>query len=146
MSKFTAAVGGLFIGGLVGIGVGMLVAPKSGAETRADLSAATTDLFGAGVNSYGQNPEQFQAQMSSSASGVGRRNDEMQAKIENARAIIAEQVSRNAAIAHEQIDKNMPIVAEKVTEAADAAQSAMDDLAEKIAPKKDAAPSAPAAE
>jgi len=139
MSKLAAAMGGLVIGGLVGVGVGILVAPKSGAETRANITNTANDLFEQGHGLYNQSVDSVQSHVSDIQPAINRKNDEMQTKIENARAIIAERVSRNAAIAHEQIDKNMPIVTEKVNEAATVAQSAMDDLAEKIAPKKDAA-------
>ncbi len=146
MSKLAAAMGGLVIGGLVGVGVGILVAPKSGAETRADITNTASDIFEQGHGLYHQSVDSVQAHVSDIQPVINRKNDEMQAKIENARAIIAERVSRNAAVAHEQIDKNMPIVTEKVNEAATAAQGAMDDLAEKIAPKKDSASAAMTAE
>jgi len=43
---------GLFIGGVIGIAIGILFAPKSGKETRDDISSKTTDLLSKAKDEY----------------------------------------------------------------------------------------------
>jgi gas vesicle protein len=43
---------GLVIGGLIGVGLGILYAPKSGKETREDLTRKTDDLLGKAREEY----------------------------------------------------------------------------------------------
>ena len=43
---------GLFIGGLVGVVLGVLYAPKSGKETREDIARTTEDLLSRGKEEY----------------------------------------------------------------------------------------------
>lgn len=159
MSKLGAAFGGIIIGGLAGLSAGFLLAPKSGAETRADINDAAGELFTQGSNIYQDAADRVQSNISNIQPNINRRSGEMQEKIDNARAIIADQVTKNAAvaheqidkgvpfvtekvgeavaIAHEQIDKSMPFVSERVGEAATIAQGVAENLADKISPRKD---------
>ena len=43
---------GLFIGGLIGVVLGVLYAPKSGKETREDIARTTEDLLSKGKEEY----------------------------------------------------------------------------------------------
>ena len=43
---------GLFIGGLIGVVLGVLYAPKSGKETREDIARTTEDLLSRGKEEY----------------------------------------------------------------------------------------------
>ena len=43
---------GLVIGGLIGVGLGILYAPKSGKETREDIARKTEDLLGKAKEEY----------------------------------------------------------------------------------------------
>jgi len=43
---------GLFIGGLIGVVLGVLYAPKSGRETREDIARTTEDLLSRGKEEY----------------------------------------------------------------------------------------------
>ena len=43
---------GLFIGGLIGVVLGVLFAPKSGKETREDIARTTEDLLSKGKEEY----------------------------------------------------------------------------------------------
>ena len=43
---------GLFIGGLIGVVLGVLYAPKSGKETREDIARTTEDLLSLGKEEY----------------------------------------------------------------------------------------------
>ena len=43
---------GLFIGGLIGVILGVLYAPKSGKETREDIARTTEDLLSRGKEEY----------------------------------------------------------------------------------------------
>jgi gas vesicle protein len=47
-------VKGLVIGGVVGMAIGVLYAPKSGCETRDDLTKSTKKLYGQGKERYEQ--------------------------------------------------------------------------------------------
>ena len=52
---------GLFIGGLIGMVLGVLYAPKSGKETREDIARTTEDLLSKGKEEYEKAVERSKA-------------------------------------------------------------------------------------
>ena len=50
--KSSGLLKGLFIGGLIGVVLGVLYAPKSGKETREDIARTTEDLLSRGKEEY----------------------------------------------------------------------------------------------
>ncbi len=89
--------GGVFIvGALIGFAAGVLIAPKSGAETRADAAGFARDIVGQGQDFYQQGTQRFKTSASSARFNGEQGNDQLQAKIDAARKIISEQVARNA--------------------------------------------------
>ena len=52
---------GLFIGGFIGVVLGILYAPKSGKETREDIARTTEDLFSKGKEEYEKAVERSKA-------------------------------------------------------------------------------------
>ena len=127
---------GVFIFGvIVGAGIGLLTAPKTGEETREEVLNLAKDYWGqaqvlkdrvAGVADQGVEDV------------FARHDGDVQEKIDAARKIIADQVAKNAAVAHETLQKSVPIAAEKIANAAAVAHSAAENLADRIAPSGDA--------
>jgi gas vesicle protein len=123
-------LGAFIFGAIVGVGVGLLTAPKPGKEIREDALNLAKDYWGQtqGLRERVANVTDFKTP------DFPRCDGDVQEKIDAARKIIADQVAKNAAVAHETLQKSVPIAAEKITNAAAAAHSAAENLAEKISP------------
>jgi gas vesicle protein len=147
MGKFVSFI----IGGAIGAGLGILFAPRSGVETRAQLAEKVDEYWGQGVNFYDQSKVRVQESVAGVQPVINQKSDELREKIDNARTLIAEQVAKNAAAARDAINDKVPVVAEKVNAAADVvrgqldtAASALRSKAAEIATEDGEAPVAPA--
>ncbi len=105
--------GGVFvIGALLGAAAGLFLAPKSGEENREDAKEFARGCLGQSQEYYQQGVQHFQSSVSSIRPTVDQSNDQLQAKIDAARKIIAEQVAKNAAASKAAADANETIDAE----------------------------------
>ncbi|MBQ6454000.1 MAG: YtxH domain-containing protein, partial [Coriobacteriales bacterium] len=64
------SIGGLVLGGLIGVVVGLLVAPRSGAETRSMLSDKVDELYGEGKSVAAQSFEKIQETASTAGAKI----------------------------------------------------------------------------
>jgi len=94
MSNSRDFVKGMIIGGLIGAAVGILFAPKSGKETREDISRKTQDLLSRAKEEYESAVEkskkayeaavekmkEFQAMARTKASDAGQKVDDLAEK------------------------------------------------------------------
>ena len=116
--------GGVFlIGGIIGFAAGIFLAPKDGESNRADAADWARELLGQGQERYQQGAQRIQSSISSVRPSADAKNDQLQAKIDAARKIIAEQVAKNAAAAKAAIEEDAQIVAEAIEETAPAAEA-----------------------
>ena len=125
MRKF----GFFLIGGVVGAGVALLFAPRTGEETRALVADKADEYWGKGQNWYGESKARIQEGVAGVQPVITRTGDELREKIDNARTLIAEQVAKNAAAARDAINDKMPGAAEKLSHAADAVRGQIDNAA-----------------
>jgi len=125
MGKFTS----FLIGGAVGGILGLLLAPRSGAETRAIVADRVDDYWGKSQDFYHQSVNRIQDSYSRVQPEVSKRGDELREKIDNARTIIADQVAKNARAARDAINDKIPVAAEKVSQVVDSARSQIDSAA-----------------
>jgi len=126
--RFTA----FLIGGVVGAAAALLFAPRSGKETRAFLTDKAEELWGEGADFYSQNYERVKTEAANVQRTAAQANDELRAKIENARSAIAEQIAKNAQSAREAINSQIPLGADKITQEADVVKGQIDNAADKI--------------
>ncbi|MCL2632218.1 MAG: YtxH domain-containing protein [Coriobacteriia bacterium] len=127
MGKVTS----FLFGGAVGVVVGVLIAPRSGEETRALVADKVDEYWGKGAEFYTKGVTRVQTGVSGFQpnANVTQRSDELREKIESARSLIADQVVKNAATARDAINDRIPIAAEKVSSVVDAARSQIDSAA-----------------
>ncbi len=74
---------GLFIGGLLGIALGILFAPKSGKETRDDLTRKTNDLLAKAKDEYEKIAEKGKQVYEESLQYLNRSSTETEGTVEN---------------------------------------------------------------
>lgn len=120
------------VGGVVGAGVALLFAPRSGTETRAMITDRAEDLWGEGSERVSQGYEQIKTEAANVQSQAAKANDELRVKIENARSVIAEQVAKNAQSARDAINAQVPVTGEKIDQAADVVKGQIDNAATKL--------------
>lgn len=139
-------LGGLVIGGLAGVIIGLLYAPRPGYETRAMVSDKVNEYWGEGQEIYARGVDKISdtydiasEKVANVASQVKPRvaetSDELRDKIDEARDRIASQISKNAATAHDVISEKVPAAAIKIDEFADAAKEIVDQAADRIKSK-----------
>ncbi|MDR1713548.1 MAG: YtxH domain-containing protein, partial [Coriobacteriales bacterium] len=88
-------------GGAVGVALGLLFAPRPGEETRAYVAERVDEYWGRGQTFYTEGKSKVQQGINDLQPAFNQKTDEMREKIDNARAMIAEQVSQNAAAARD---------------------------------------------
>jgi gas vesicle protein len=123
MSK--RGIGAFLFGGLLGAGIALLYAPRSGKETREAVSEKVNDVWGQaqGIGAsattnvsqfahdvgkksqevYGSAASKFQETTSNVKPVFAEKSDELRNKIEAARQRISSQVVKNAEAAHEAV-------------------------------------------
>ena len=124
--------GSFVFGGLVGAGLALLFAPRSGVETRALLTDKAEELWGDSQDLYGQGVEKIKAGVSNAQETAVKTNDELRKKIESARVAISEQVAKNAQSALNAINAQVPVAGEKITQAVDVVRGQIDAAASKL--------------
>ncbi len=121
-------LGSFLLGGIVGAGLALLFAPRSGEETRALVADKADEYWGKGQDIYGQG----KARIAEVQPVIAQKGDELREKIDNARTLIADQVAKNAASAREVISEKVPAASEKINQAADVVRGHIDNAAAKV--------------
>ncbi len=85
MSKAFSFVVGATLGAAAGTIIGILVAPRSGAETRAMAADMANDAWDSARDMYEQGTEQARAAMNDFGPMVDAKTDELRAKVDLAR-------------------------------------------------------------
>ncbi len=85
MGKTFSFVAGAALGAAAGTIIGILVAPRSGAETRAMAADVANDAWDSARDMYEQGAEQARAAMSDFGPMVDSKTDELRAKVDLAR-------------------------------------------------------------
>jgi gas vesicle protein len=130
--------GSFLVGGVIGAGIALLFAPRSGEETRALVAEKADEYWGKGQSWYDQGKTRVQESVAGVQPAINRTGDELREKIDNARALIAEQVAKNAATARDVINDKVPVAAERINQVADVVRGRIDSAAEKLQTKAEA--------
>ena len=125
-------VGSFLLGGLVGAGVALILAPRSGEETRALIAEKADDYWGKGQAFYDQGKTYVRETVASAQPTINKKSDELRQKIDNARALIAEQVAKNASAAREVINEKVPVAADAINQAADVVRGQIGNAADRL--------------
>jgi gas vesicle protein len=125
-------LGSFLLGGAVGAGIALLLAPRSGEETRALVAEKADEYWGRGQTWYDQGKTRLQEGVAGVQPAINRTGDELREKIDNARTLIAEQVAKNAAAARDAINDKVPIAAERITQTVDVVRGHIDTAASKL--------------
>ena len=131
MSKKTGAfiLGSLF-GLAAGVGLGMLLAPRSGAETRAMASDAMNDAWDSAVDSYERGSAAMSEKLGNVGPAVDAKTDELRAKVDLARERmdqLRDSLSDAVAAASEQVEGAMVDVADDVAAMAEEAAAVAEE-------------------
>jgi gas vesicle protein len=124
--------GSFLLGGVIGAGIALLFAPRTGEETRALVAEKADEYWGKGQTWYDQGKTRVQEGVAGVQPAINKTGDELRDKIDNARALIAEQVAKNAAAARDVINDRVPVAAEKINQAADVVRGHIDTAATKL--------------
>lgn len=133
MSKKTGAfiLGSLF-GVVAGVGLGMLLAPRSGAETRAMATDAMNDAWDSAVDSYERGSAAVSEKLGNVGPAVDAKTDELRAKVDLARERmdqLRDSLSDAVAAASEQVEDTVGDVIDEVSVAAAEAAAEADQTA-----------------
>lgn len=122
----------LLIGGAVGAIVGVLYAPRAGAETRAAVSEKIDGYWGEGRDIYETGRTRVTEIASNVRPTVAEKTDAVREKIEDARERLAEQVAKSASTTREAVANAVPVVVGGVEKAADVASHGVAVAGEKV--------------
>jgi len=128
MGKFVSFIAG----GIVGAAVGLLLAPRTGEETRAIVADKVDEYWGKGQTFYSAGKTRVQESFAEFQPNISAKGDELRAKIDNARTLIADQVAKNAAAARDAINDRVPVAAEKINQVADVVRGQIDSATAKV--------------
>ena len=128
-------LGYFVLGGVVGAGIALLFAPRTGEETRALVAEKADEYWGKGQTWYDQGKTRIHDGIVGVQPVLNKRGDELREKIDNARSLIAEQVAKNAAAARDAINDKVPGATDKLSQAADVVRGHIDSAATAIKEK-----------
>lgn len=128
---------GIAIGAGCGFLAGLMLAPRTGGETRALLVDRVDELWGQGQDFYERNVKDLGSRAKDAVPVAAAKGDELREKIEIARERIASQVARNAADMRDAVNPGSTQVASETV-----VEGAADEVA--AAPEAAAAPGQPA--
>ncbi|MDY2625151.1 MAG: YtxH domain-containing protein [Coriobacteriales bacterium] len=105
---------GIAFGAAAGFCAGLLLAPRTGNETRALMVDRVDELWGQGQDFYEKNVKDLGSRAADFAPAAAAKGDELREKIEIARDRIAEQVAKNAASVKDAMSGATPVATETV--------------------------------
>ena len=124
-------------GGAFGALLGLLVAPRSGEETRALIADKADEYWGKSQEIYNQGVNRIQESAAKVPENLTKKSDELKEKIDTARNLIADQVARNAVAARDALADKIPVAAERINAVVDAAHNQFENAANALKGKAD---------
>ena len=113
---------GTLVGAAAGFAAGVLLSPRTGAESRAMAADAVNDVWDTAVDSYERGARIVNEKMASTKADPGAATDELRAKVDLARQRmdqIRDSLSSAVSSTSEQVQDVMHTVQDKVAAAAD---------------------------
>lgn len=125
-----SAFGAFLFGGLIGVIVGLLFAPRTGEETRQMLTERANDYWGQAGDLYSTGVERVGEAVDAGADVATERSEQLRTKIDEARSRLQEQVAKSAEVAKDRLDEAAPVVKDAVDKAAEGTKFGVDKAAE----------------
>ena len=110
------------VGAAVGVVAGILIAPRSGAETREKVAQAAEASFGQVADTLNESVSATCADVAQTAQEAGEKTDELREKIAAARARMDQMRADIAKNADQVADKAVDVMASEQTEDASKAE------------------------
>ena len=110
------------VGAAVGVVAGILIAPRSGAETREKVAQAAEASFGQVADTLNESVSATCADVAQTAQGAGEKTDELREKIAAARARMDQMRADIAKNADQVADKAADVMASEQAEDASKAE------------------------
>ena len=110
--------GAFLLSGIVGAVLGLLFAPRSGAETREMLTEKAEEYWGEAGDMYATGKEKVTEIASTTVDAASEKGEELRAKIDEARGRLQEQVAKSAEATKSKIEEVTPAAKEAVDKAA----------------------------
>ena len=123
MSKTLHFLAGVTVGAAIGVAAGLLLAPRSGSETRDMMSDAANDAWDSAHDAYDQAVFQARASAADLGSVADVTSDELRAKVDQARERmdqLREQLNDAIAGSSSDFEVEVEIQSEPAAEAAEA--------------------------
>jgi gas vesicle protein len=128
-------LGGAVVGVACGVTAGILMAPRTGAESRAMAADAVSDAWDTAMDAYEQGSRVVGDKMAGVRPHVDATSDELRAKVDLARErmdALRESLSETVATTSAQVQDAVSSVTEKVNEAAADIEDASNSEAEGV--------------
>jgi gas vesicle protein len=138
------------LGGLIGAVLGLLLAPRSGKETRDLIAEKSGEYWGEAGEFYVASKDKVTDAVAAGQQTAAEKGEQLRSKIDEARGRLQDQVAKSASTAKDKIADTTPAVHASIDKAADAtksgveaasgkAQDGLDFVAKKAATAPDAA-------
>jgi len=121
-----SVLGSFLLGGLIGAVLGLLFAPRSGAETREMITERANEYWGEANEMYVAGKEKVTEVVATTKDTAAEKGEELRAKIDEARGRLQEQVAKSAEAAKDKVAETAPAVKGAVDKAADATKGGVD--------------------
>jgi gas vesicle protein len=118
--------GAFLLGGLMGAILGLLFAPRSGAETREMLSERANEYWGQAEEMYAAGKERIGEAVDTGMNTAGEKSEELRAKINEARSRLQEQVVKSTEVAKDKLNETAPAVKDTIDKAAASGKTGVD--------------------
>jgi gas vesicle protein len=123
--------GAFLLGGLMGAVLGLLFAPRPGAETREILTDRANEYWGQAGEMYATGVDKVSEAVDTGKVTATERSEQLRDKIDEARARLQEQVAKSAEVAKDKLTDAAPAVKDAVDKAAEGTKSGVDKATSK---------------
>ncbi len=93
---FYSFLGGLLFGAVAGAAAGMLLAPKSGVETRRDLKEKAEEVYDRGREMYAEQRDRLDEAIESGKEALTSKTEELKSKLEEGAAVLRKSETKPA--------------------------------------------------
>jgi len=127
-------LGSFLLGGLIGAVLGLLFAPRSGAESREIIAEKANEYWGEAGEMYTTGKEKVGEVVTTTKDVAAEKSEALRVKIDEARGRLQETVAKSAEAAKGKVADSTPAVKDAVDAASGKAQDTLDFVAKKAAP------------
>lgn len=97
---FYSFLGGLLFGAVVGAATGMLLAPKSGVETRREIKDKAEEVYDRGREIYAEQRDRIDEAIETGKEALTSKTEELKSKLEEGAAILRKTETKPAIGGH----------------------------------------------